>query len=135
MKFLGIVQRSKGRGKVLGFPTANIEVDKNAEEGVFIGFTSIISSPHEERMPEGQERLNLKSIIFIGAPKTFGETEKKLEVYILDFEGDLYGKEIEVELKKKLRENVKFDSKEKLIEQMKEDETAARTFFNLPSRT
>jgi len=126
----GIVKRHKGRGKTLGFPTANLEIDKNAEEGIFLGFTRINNAPQPFlRLRRGEGEI-LPSLIFIGASKTFGETDKKAEIYILGFAGDLYGKELKVELVKKLRENVKFNSKEELIEQMREDERLAREYFN-----
>ncbi|TSA45337.1 hypothetical protein D4R52_02680 [bacterium] len=118
-KFSGIVKKHIGRGKTLGFPTANLEIDGGAEEGVYCGFVVLV--PEQSTRP---------SLIFIGAPKTFGETDKKAEVFILDFSGDLYDKELKVELVKKLRGNIKFESQEKLIEQMKEDEKKARLFFN-----
>jgi riboflavin kinase/FMN adenylyltransferase len=115
--FSGIVRKHKGRGKTLGFPTANIDVNEDAAEGVFVGYTRI----HGELLP---------SLIFIGAPKTFSETKKRLEAHILDFDdGDLYGKRIEVKILEKIRDNRKFDSEKKLIEQMERDKLAARHFF------
>lgn len=122
MKFSGIVKKHLGRGKKLGFPTANIEAPKNVEDGLYIGFCHSVPN---DRKP---------ALIFIGASETFNEHDRKAEVYILDFEGDLYGQKIEVEVLKKLRENQKFDSQEALIEQMKEDEVAAREFFGSKSR-
>ena len=112
----GIVKKRKGLGRKLGYPTANIEVDADADEGVFVGYTRIKNS-------------TLPSIIFIGAPEMFGDKEKRLESHIFDFDGDLYGKEIEVEIIKKLRDNRKFESAEALVEQMKVDEKQARGYF------
>ena len=115
MKIKGIVKKSLGRGKKLGFPTANIEVSgKFPEEGIHIGTVG---------------PMELPALIFVGAAKTFDETEKKIEIYILDFDGDIYGEEIEVDLVKKLRDNMKFASTEELVAQMKEDERSAQEFF------
>ena len=50
-------------------------------------------------------------------------------MYILDFNEDIYDEQVEVEVLKKLRDSVKFESAEKLIEQMKQDELEARKFF------
>lgn len=114
MKFSGIVKKHLGRGKKLGFPTANIEASEGFEDGIYFGLA--IKKP---------------ALIFIGASETFDEHERKAEIYILDFAGDLYDQKIEIEIIKKLRENKKFDSQEALIEQMKKDESEARAFFRL----
>lgn len=142
MIFKGLVKKQTGRGRKLGYPTANIEVPADAEEGVFVGYTRILSPfPSPPPQGEGKEKeflplegggevgVKLPSIIFIGAPETFGETDKRLETYILDWEGDLYGRTIEVEIIKKLRENEKFESEAALTEQMKIDESKARRYF------
>lgn len=119
MTFLiGKVKHNVGRGKELGYPTANIDVPQDFEEGIYVGYTSY-DNEHK-----------LQSLIFIGASITFGETEKKGEVYILQFDKDIYGKEITVELLKKLRDNKKFDTKEELIAQMAQDEKDAHDFFS-----
>ncbi len=105
------------RGRTLGYPTANISLkDSLEEEGIYAGFTHY----------NGQK---LPSLAFIGAAKTFGETEKKLEVHILDFSENLYGKTISVELLKKIRDNKKFNSQEELIQEIKNDEACARKYF------
>ncbi len=116
MKFTGIVKKHLGRGKKLGFPTANIEAPKEIEDGLFLAFTEIASKKYP-------------SILFVGASQTFDETDRRAESYVLDFSGDLYGQEIEIEIVKKLRDNKKFDSQKALIEQMKKDEKVAKEFF------
>ncbi len=127
MKFTGKVIRGAGRGKALGFPTANLDVKTDLEEGIYAAnvitiFSSPLAGEDARRAGEGK----LPSLVFIGAAKTFGESERKVEVYILDFSGDLYGRELEVEIVKKLRDNQKFDSAEALAFQMKQDEQEAR---------
>ncbi|MEJ0021373.1 MAG: riboflavin kinase [Candidatus Doudnabacteria bacterium] len=112
MKFSGIVKKGAGRGKDLGFATANLDVPKDLPDGLYIGLAN--SKP---------------ALVFIGAAQTFGETDRKAEIYILDFSDDLYNQKIEVETIKKLRENQKFESEQALIEQMKQDEQLAREFF------
>ena len=119
MKLRGKVIKGAGRGKALGFPTANLDVMTDLEEGIYAGYTTCLQlSPRQGR--------GLLSLIFIGAAETFGESEKKVEVYILDFSGDLYSRELEVEIVKKLRDNQKFDSAEALTSQMRRDELEAR---------
>jgi len=116
IKVEGVVKQHAGRGKKLGFPTANIELTADIPDGIYVGFTSF----DEKKLP---------SLIFIGTPEMFGETEKRAEIYILDFDEDIYGKTIAVELFKKLRDNKKFDSEEELIEAMHEDERKGRNYF------
>ncbi len=116
MKITGMVKKHLGRGKELGFPTANLDAPKDLEDGLYLAWTLV-----------GSDKL--PSLLFIGANETFGEREKVAEVYILDFSGDLYGKQIETETIKKIRDVIKFDTKELLIEQMQKDEAIARAFF------
>jgi len=115
--FSGIVKKHLRRGTKLGYPTANIEVGSETPEGIFIGFATIAGVRHP-------------SLIFVGKALTFDEHDKKAEIYILDFDTDIYGKNLFVEIHKKLRENIKFDSSDELIQQMKKDELQAREFFS-----
>lgn len=131
IRFKGTVKKQTGRGKKLGYPTANIEAPSDAEEGIFVGYTRALpplTSPPSLR--EGEKERGLPSIIFIGAPEMFGETDKRLEAHILDFDGELYGQDIAVEIVRKLRENQKFESKSRLLQQMKQDEQHAREYFS-----
>ena len=98
----------------MGFPTANFDLDMEIEDGIYLG--------------KAQE---LPALIFIGSNVTFGEDRRHGEAYILDYDKDLYGQEIEVEILKKLPENKKFGSQEELVDQMKQDERQAREFFVL----
>jgi len=112
----GIVIHGDHRGKKLGFPTANVALSEKIPEGIYISQTKI-------------DTLLYSSLTFIGAAKTFDKTQYQAETYILDFDQDIYGKTITVELIKKIRDNMKFESEEKLIEQMKKDEKVARDHF------
>lgn len=112
MKFQALIKAGQGRGKGMSFPTANFDLAGEVEDGIYIG-----------------RALNLPALVFIGANVTFGEDRRHGEAYILDYNEDLYGQEIEIEILKKLRDNKKFDSQEALVEQMKEDEAVAREYF------
>ncbi len=115
--FSGTVFRHLGRGKELGYPTANIQIDQDTPEGIYVGYARISGRSYP-------------ALIFVGRPLTFGETDKKAEVYILDFDQDIYEMNVDVSVMKKLRENLKFDSQEALISQMQQDERDAREYFN-----
>lgn len=114
--FSGIVKHNLGRGKTLGYPTANIDVTPNTQEGIFVALTEY----------NGRE---YQSILFIGPAVTFNETDKKAEIYILDFDQDIYGETLSVKVLQKLRNNEKFTTVENLIKKMKTDEQNAREFF------
>ncbi|MBI4098389.1 MAG: riboflavin kinase [Candidatus Levybacteria bacterium] len=118
--FRGKVKKNKGRGKLLGFPTANITLHKKIPEGIYASQVTI----------DGQNYL---AATFIGPAKTFGEKDYKAESYILDFNKNIYGKWISVALFKKLRKNIRFDSAQALIKQMEKDVSAARKFFSTNS--
>lgn len=112
----GTVKSNLGRGRELGYPTANITPDDSIQDGLYVGYASF-------------DNKKLPALIFIGPAIVFGETERKAEIFILDFKGDLYGKEIHVDVLQKQRENMMFDSSEELVEQMKKDEEEANMFF------
>jgi len=122
MKLVGIVRKHLGRGKKLGYPTANIDIPLDVEEGIFLGYVHFHSVSNES---EGWP-----SLVFIGRPKTFLDDKKRLEAYILDFNKDLYGQKITVELIKKIRDNIKFENSDQLVQQMKKDEAVAREYFS-----
>lgn len=118
--FSGIVQKHLGRGKKLGFPTANIEAPKDVKDATYLGYTYV-------------DKKKYPSIVFVGVSETFGEIDRWAEAYLLDFSEDLYGQEIAIEIVQKLRENFKFATSDELIAQMRGDETEARKFFNSSS--
>ena len=130
IKFSGIVKKYTGNGTKFGFPTANIVIDDKSLDGLFIGYTEVLSTD-DQKVVEAFSGQKKPSVIFVGAPETLDETNHRLESYILDFPLiDLYDSQIKVEILSKLRDNKKFDSIDELIEQMKKDEIAARTYFN-----
>lgn len=112
----GIVTQQKGRGKELGYPTANIPISQPIPDALYLGYTI-------------WKRQTLPSLIFIGRSLTFGETEKKCESYLIDFNKDLYGEKIRLEIFKKIRDNKAFESAKQLIKQMRKDEAYARRYF------
>ena len=115
----GLVVRGEGRGKELGFPTANLKIDEELvapEEGVFAA---------EVRLKGGLKR----GLIYIGRRPTFAGEGKSFEVYILDFGRELYGEELEVYLLKRLRGDLKFADPAELQRQIEQDLREAQEFF------
>ena len=114
--FWGKVRRNKGRGKLLGYPTANIALHRRIPEGIY---ASVVTWKH----------ANYRAATFIGQAKTFNESDYKAECYLLDFNQDLYGEWVSVRLYKKIRGNESFSTQEALIKQMEKDVAATKVFF------
>ena len=113
----GVVRRGSGRGRELGFPTANLAVDAEALEldrGVYVG---------RARWDGGASH---GAVVNYGFRPTFAESEFCLEVYVIDFTGDLYGKSMTLELSKRLRDERRFGSTEELKQQIGKDIERAR---------
>lgn len=113
----GKVKVGRKKGKLFGFPTANIALHKDIPEGVYISKIKV-------------ESYNYQALTFVGAAKTFEEKNKKVESYIFDFNKNIYGKWISVSLLKKIRGNIKFNSEKELVEQMKQDLRVAKEFYS-----
>jgi riboflavin kinase/FMN adenylyltransferase len=107
----GIVVRGAGRGSKIGFPTANVErVDTLLPpDGIYAGKACV------------RDGTAYRAAISVGTNPTFNEQAMKVEVFLLDFEGDLYDRPLQVDFVTRLRDTVKFNSAEELIVQMKSD--------------
>ena len=121
----GVVQLGRQIGTSIGFPTANIIPEDHLvlpKSGVYVTCTVLDGQIYD-------------SITNVGSNPTFGELEKVIcETHIFEREGNLYGKRIEVLFMAKLREEIKFESKEDLCNQINMDIIAAREFFACESR-
>lgn len=114
----GRVVRGRGLGRKLGMPTVNIDLDAtryNPKEGVYITATET----------EGGLYLSLTNM---GRCPTFGKRELHAETEILDFDGDLYGREIRIYFLDYLREEQQFSSEKELLMQIKLDKEATIRF-------
>lgn len=108
----GIVEHGDKRGRDIGYPTANLAIDKylRPKYGVYAVTGRILSTGEE-----------LKGAANIGVRPQFEPPKELLEPYFFDFSGDLYGQEIEVAFHHFLRPEAKFDSLDDLITQMEKD--------------
>jgi riboflavin kinase/FMN adenylyltransferase len=120
----GVVERGDQRGRELGFPTANLRTDAWAAvpaDGVYAGRVWRL----DEWGRTVADGLLGTAAISVGTNPTFDVRQRRVEAYILDFEGDLYGDEIGVEFIDRLRGMERFDTVDALVAQMGDD--VART--------
>ncbi|WP_103026818.1 bifunctional riboflavin kinase/FAD synthetase [Salinibacter altiplanensis] len=115
----GLVSRGQGRGRELGYPTANLALEDarklTPKRGVYA--TMVV-------LPNGNRRGGMMNI---GRRPTFDEMDVTVEVHLLDYEGDLYGATLSVEFLQRLRAEQKFESAAALAAQLSEDEERCRT--------
>src|SRR3954466_11736604 len=111
----GTVVHGEKRGRDLGFPTANIRLDKNCElkHGIYA-----------VRVGRGSERFD--GVASFGRRPTFDNGAPLLEVFLFDFKGNLYGAELDVAFISFIREELKFEGIEALVRQMDDDSARAR---------
>ncbi len=108
----GTVVAGDQRGGTLGYPTANLLLDAQLacpRYGIYAG-----------------SALDHRAAVSIGTNPHYGGTERRIEPYLLDFDGDLYGRRLLVELWERLRDEAAFDTEEALVEQIARDVEAAR---------
>ena len=119
----GVVQRGDQRGRELGYPTANLALGdyQRPKYGIYAVRVTL---------DDGSEFPGVASL---GVRPTFDPPQELLEAHLFGFDGDLYGRKVEVALHAYIREEKKFDGIEPLIAHMKEDEAAARKLLALPS--
>lgn len=112
-KIRGKVVRGHGLGRTLGFPTVNIHGRFDFPHGVY-GCVVLLG------------KRKLIGALHFGIKKTIGEVGESLEIHLLDFEGDLYGKDLEIEVYNKVREVKKFENSDELAEAILKDVEAVR---------
>lgn len=116
----GPVVAGAHRGVGLGFPTANIAIGRDRALpafGVYVTRAFVRETEH-------------KSCTNIGVRPTFdSEPRPTVEAFILEFDGDIYGEEVRIDLLHRLRDELKFDSADELVAQMKRDIGDTRDYF------
>lgn len=116
----GKVVSGDHRGRSLGFPTANLKLLGTHMAipafGVYAGSVKV-----------GKQRYD--AMVNVGDNPTFANQETRLEVHLFNFDGNLYGQEIRVELWLRIRGEKKFSSLEKLIRQLQEDEKMVKSLL------
>ncbi|CAA0231082.1 bifunctional riboflavin kinase and FAD synthetase [Tenacibaculum maritimum] len=118
----GKVVKGRQLGTKIGFPTANIEVKEKYKLIPRLGVYTVKS------IIDGEELFGMMNI---GDRPTVNGEEQTIEVHYFNFDKDLYGKDITVELLYFLRDEQKFDSIEALIEQLRIDEAVSKTYIKV----
>ena len=123
VRFAGLVERGDGRGRVLGFPTANLRQDPTADAAPLSGVYAC------RARVEGED-AQLTGVANIGVRPTFeaagGDDRQSIEIHLLDFTDDLYGARMEVVLISRLRDEQRFPGTRELIDQIERDVQRAR---------
>lgn len=107
----GVVVRGAARGAKLGFPTANLQVGEDLavpRDGIYATWAVV-----------GGHRF--MAATSVGMRPTFGEIDRTVEAYLLEFEDDIYDQEVRLEFVERLRDEVKYDTVEELQAQVKID--------------
>lgn len=119
----GIVVRGDRRGRTLGYPTANLQVSRRIAVpavGVYAGvFTTA-------------DGVVATCATNVGTNPTFGGQQLRVESYLLDYDGDLYGAQASVDFRHRLRDEERFDDVDALVAQMALDVEAARHLIGQP---
>ncbi|MFT5170598.1 MAG: riboflavin kinase/FMN adenylyltransferase [Candidatus Marinamargulisbacteria bacterium] len=112
----GSVIKGEGRGRKLGFPTANLKVPPSKlipKEGVYRGRVDLAKGV-------------FPCLIYVGSKPTFGVNANNIEVFIPEFDDDLYGEELKVFFEGKVRSEKKFENEQALIDQINQDLATCR---------
>ena len=121
----GVVRRGDGRGRDLGFPTANVSTDDRfavPADGVYAGYVRL-------------DQVRHPAAISVGTNPTFGANARRVESYVLDTTTiDLYDEAIGVQFVDHLRPMERFDTVEALVAQMHDDVSAARALLHATPR-
>jgi riboflavin kinase/FMN adenylyltransferase len=116
----GRVVPGEGRGRGMGFPTANLDLPAwqlLPEIGIYAGYLRLDGQRHQ-------------AAVSVGTNPTFGGDHVIVEAFVLDFDGELSGREVDVDLVKRIRAEKRFDSAEDLVAEMTRDVEKAREILD-----
>ncbi|MDD5700503.1 MAG: bifunctional riboflavin kinase/FAD synthetase [Dehalococcoidales bacterium] len=117
----GKVVHGKGRGAGLGFPTVNLQIlpgQAVPPDGVYATRAQV-------------ENLTFPSITNVGMNPTFGNTERTIESYLLDYHDNLYDREVKIDFIRRIRDEIKFDNTEDLVKQIYDDIRSTRIILKV----
>lgn len=116
----GTVVQGEGRGRSIGFPTANLDVEHPRKVVPAVGVYAV------RVVRDVTDGHALPGMMNIGFRPTFGDGERTVEVHLLDFDGTLYGDVLRIEFVARMRDERRFTSKEKLVQQLSEDRSRCK---------
>jgi riboflavin kinase/FMN adenylyltransferase len=119
--YAGIVVRGQGRGRQLGFPTANLHIQPDLVlpcEGVYLTWCILADG------------RGVPAVTSIGRNPTFEGSVQTVEAFILDFDADLYGQKLEIQFLQRMRDMVRYNSEQALIDQIETDVNNARRLLS-----
>ncbi|WP_411029684.1 bifunctional riboflavin kinase/FAD synthetase [Spongiimicrobium sp. 3-5] len=119
----GTVQRGKGLGRQLNFPTANLHIEETYKLIPKIGVYLVKS------VLDGSE---VHGMMNIGFNPTVSGTRKSIEIHFFDFDEDLYGRKIQIDILNRIRDEHKFDSVEELKIQLQKDKITSLSLIGKP---
>jgi riboflavin kinase/FMN adenylyltransferase len=122
VKFQGKVISGEAVGRTIGFPTANLDYIPTEKElllGVYVGSCVI----NDESQP-------YDCLIYFGPRFILGKTQNSFEIYLYEFQGDLYGKNLTIQVQQFIRPPVKFSNLEALKTQLQKDLEHGRLLLN-----
>ncbi|MFA5792986.1 MAG: riboflavin kinase [Candidatus Gracilibacteria bacterium] len=122
MKFTGKVVHGAGRGAKIGYPTINLELVGKAV------FADLAYGVYAVRVAVEQKKYS--GVMHFGPRPTFSDASEQVEIYLLDFNGDLYDQKVTVEVSSKIRDVIGFDSEDALRQQIAKDVFIARGLFS-----
>jgi riboflavin kinase/FMN adenylyltransferase len=121
-RLAGVVVRGDRRGREIGFPTANLMVHRYAAvpaDGIYAA----------RLIRGGRHAGELPAAVSIGTNPTFSGRERRVEAYVLDFDGDLYGERVGLDFVARLREQRVYETLEPLVAQIREDVEQTRALL------
>ena len=127
----GVVVRGDGRGRVLGYPTANVAPPMFSAipaDGVYAAWFTVLG--HGPVMGTVTPGERYQAAVSVGTNPTFSGRTRTVEAFVLDTEADLYGQHVAVDFVARIRPQEKFDSVEDLIVAMDGDTEKARTILS-----
>ncbi len=114
----GTIRSYKGNGRKLGYPTANLSLQTELDDGVYFGYAELADWHHHP------------ALIFVGIPTTVGDHERRVEAHLLDIpDTDYYDLPLKLNVAFFHRPNQTLNSIEELTTIMRQDEVEARRWF------
>jgi len=129
----GRVVEGAKRGRTLGFPTANLDSITTLLPAPGVYAANVVVDSGQDSPPTRGVRQ--AAAVHVGANVSFGETTLSVEVHLIGFTGDLYGRTLHVDFRERLRDTDRFDSREALVSQLEADVRQAAEACSTPPRS